>query len=221
MVLRQKIGLFVLLGSVIGGGALSFLLPYAADEQLFANAVAELAEHSYTPWIIGLATFLSGIVVFPAMAFTLVAGFLYQWKGGFIIYPSIITGSILGYAVGRYFSQHSDAIADDDQLAGYKKRISTLVEERGILASLIVRSIPGIPFAIQNSVMGALRVRFRDYMIGTLIGLAGSQAFALTVGMLSAGLLQHAQKVIQNGWLVQLGGGALGLVLIFLPVRKK
>jgi uncharacterized membrane protein YdjX (TVP38/TMEM64 family) len=61
-------------------------------------------------------------------------------------------------------------------------RLDTLekrVAKRGVLAISLLRKVPIAPFTLVNMVLGALKIRFRDFMIGTALGmLPGIAAFA-------------------------------------------
>ncbi|MHB1188900.1 VTT domain-containing protein [Thiobacillus sp.] len=41
----------------------------------------------------------------------------------------------------------------------------------GVFAVLVVRVIPVAPFTVVNMVAGASHISFRDYMLGTLLGM--------------------------------------------------
>ena len=49
-------------------------------------------------------------------------------------------------------------------------RLSARLSRRGIFAQTVSRLVPPVPFALFNPAVGAFRVPFRDYMLGTLLG---------------------------------------------------
>jgi uncharacterized membrane protein YdjX (TVP38/TMEM64 family) len=49
-------------------------------------------------------------------------------------------------------------------------KISRHLARRGVLAVIAIRIIPVAPFSIVNLVAGASHIRFRDFLLGTVIG---------------------------------------------------
>ena len=60
------------------------------------------------------------------------------------------------------------------------KRVSRQLQRRGILAVIAARMVPVGNFSLINITAGALGVRFRDYLIGNVLGLLPG-VLALTV----------------------------------------
>lgn len=53
------------------------------------------------------------------------------------------------------------------------------VAKRGVIAIALIRKVPVAPFTFVNMVIGALGIRFRDFILGTALGmLPGIAAFA-------------------------------------------
>ena len=50
-------------------------------------------------------------------------------------------------------------------------RLSVRVARRGVIAMIIVRTLPLAPYGVVNIVAGASHIRWRDYLIGTAIGM--------------------------------------------------
>ena len=72
------------------------------------------------------------------------------------------------YAVGYFLGR--DLI---QQVIGSKwKRVEQRIGQAGILAVATMRLLPVAPFTIVNIISGAFQVPLRDYIIGSLIGLA-------------------------------------------------
>jgi uncharacterized membrane protein YdjX (TVP38/TMEM64 family) len=62
------------------------------------------------------------------------------------------------------------------------RRVDALEEriaKRGVIAIALIRKVPIAPFTIVNLAIGALGIRFRDFILGTALGmLPGIAAFA-------------------------------------------
>jgi phosphatidylserine/phosphatidylglycerophosphate/cardiolipin synthase-like enzyme/uncharacterized membrane protein YdjX (TVP38/TMEM64 family) len=83
-----------------------------------------------------------------------------------------IAGSVLSaatsYGLGQWLGR--DAVR---RLVGPRiNRLSERIAERGIVAMLIIRILPIAPFTVVNVVAGASHIRLRDFLLGTLLGMA-------------------------------------------------
>lgn len=118
--------------------------------------------------VIGLFGLL-GLLVMPVTVMILVTAVLFDPVQS-VIYASL--GSLfsaslsfaVGHLLGKRYIRH---------LLGRRlNRISRAVAERGVFAVFALRSMPVAPFTIINLVSGASHVSYRDFMLGTLIGMA-------------------------------------------------
>ena len=76
--------------------------------------------------------------------------------------------AILIYFLGRKLGR-----ATVRRFAG--KRINELsrrIAKRGLIAVIVVRMLPIAPFTIINLIAGASHISFRDFVLGTIIGMA-------------------------------------------------
>ena len=64
------------------------------------------------------------------------------------------------------------------------------IERNGTLAVFLLRKIP-VPFLIANVVAGASRVRYRDFVVGTLLGMTAVVVGLAGFGYQLANLLQR------------------------------
>jgi uncharacterized membrane protein YdjX (TVP38/TMEM64 family) len=111
---------------------------------------------------------LGGLAVMPVtvlIAVTILAfgpwlGFAYALTGT-LLSATVTYG--LGHLLGRRWVR---------RLAGARlNRLSQRLAQRGVLAIMAVRIVPVAPFTIVNLVAGASHIRFRDFLIGTIIGM--------------------------------------------------
>jgi phospholipase D1/2 len=88
------------------------------------------------------------------------------------------------------------------------ERVRAALHARGVIAIATIRMLPIAPFAVVNLAAGSIRVRFRDFLIGTALGLApgiivlsafGQQVKSLWEQPTAKGLLALAGIVI--AWL--------------------
>lgn len=118
-------------------------------------------------WVLGIyllaslvAAPITVLVVATLLVFGPALGFVYSLCGALV---AAAFDFWLGHALGR---------AAIRRLAGPRlNAISRRLGESGLLAVLAVRVIPVAPFTVVNLVAGAPRIRFHDFMLGTLLGL--------------------------------------------------
>jgi phospholipase D1/2 len=127
-----------------------------------------------------LAVFvLGGLVVFPvllliaatAAAFGPLLGFAYAALGA--LASAIVTYAI-GAAIGR------DTI--ETVFGTHLSRIRRNIAKRGLFAVAAVRLVPVAPFTLVNLMAGASNVRFADYVLGTIIGMAPGMIMMCALG---------------------------------------
>jgi phospholipase D1/2 len=139
------------------------------DIRKITSWVFSIRDNPARPVII-LGAYLAGsLVLIPvtvlilatALVFGALLGCAYSFAGCFL-------GAAVTYAVGYFLGQ--DFVR---QLIGSRwKRVEKNINRTGILAVATVRLLPMAPFTIVNIVSGAFQVPFRDYIIGSLIGMA-------------------------------------------------
>ena len=115
------------------------------------------------------------LVALPASIFVLSAGFIWGWVLGGVY---AMCGGLLGALVSYFAAQFiGEGLLDRFGRAG--QLVRRQVDHAGFTSLLILRNIPGVPFAALNYGAGVARVPFRDYFFATLIGIAPSK-FVLT-----------------------------------------
>lgn len=120
------------------------------------------------------------LVVVTVIAFGPIAGFTYALTGAML-------SAFVTYAVGHWLGR--DLVR---RFAGTRiNRLSQRLAERGVLAMAVIRFLPIAPFTVVNMVAGASHIRFRDFALGTLLGMApGMLAITVFVDRIAASLQQ-------------------------------
>ncbi len=133
------------------------------------DAGEALEGHAYAPLIVLLAYVVGGLLVIPlmllvagtAIVFGPVLGIVYAFAGG------LLSAAVV-YAIGRKLGRETVR-----KVAGRKlNELSRRLARRGLLAIVFVRLVPVAPFSIVNVVVGAAHIGWRDFLLGTAIGLA-------------------------------------------------
>jgi phospholipase D1/2 len=121
---------------------------------------------------------LTALVVATAVAFDPLLGYGYALAGS-------MASALAGYGLGANLGRRTVR-----RLAGKRiNAVSRKLAKRGLLTVMVVRVIPVAPFTVINLIAGASHIQFRDFMLGTLLGMApGMLAIVLLVDRVTASL---------------------------------
>jgi phospholipase D1/2 len=101
------------------------------------------------------------LIAASGIAFGPVLGPIYAMAG------CLASGS-MGFGIGRWMGQRRV-----ERLGGERVvRVTRMLKRNGTLAVFFLRKIP-LPFTLANIIVGASTVRYRDFVLGTLLGMAG------------------------------------------------
>lgn len=139
-------------------------------------------------FIVGSLVMVPVTLMILATIFTLggISGFLYAFGGA-------VAGAAAGYYFGRILGRDTAR-----RFAGKRlNRLSKRLARRGVLAVVLARMVPVLPFTIVNIVAGASHIRIKDFIIGTAIGmLPGLLAIALFEKGLEEVILEPGRAAI-------------------------
>jgi uncharacterized membrane protein YdjX (TVP38/TMEM64 family) len=129
------------------------------------------------------------ITLFAIVAFGAYVGSAYAMAG-------ILVAAASTYWMGTWLPP-----ATVRRLAGSKlNSISEILRERGLLAVTALRLVPLAPFAVEGLVAGAIRIKFRHFLLGTFFGtLPGTFTTTVFGQQISAGL-RDPQRI--NYWVI-------------------
>jgi uncharacterized membrane protein YdjX (TVP38/TMEM64 family) len=114
---------------------------------------------------------VAAIVFVPQVALAVPTGFSYGLAGGFAIaYPLSVAAALAAFALGRGLLRDrlERRFARDPRVL----RLDTAVRTRGVLVVVLARLSPMFPFAPVNYLFSVTGVSTRQYVIGSVIGLA-------------------------------------------------
>ncbi len=167
---RRFVGLVMLSLFLIAAVITLRYTPLQAYLSLHAMVVlaGELRELALAPLWIMLAFVIGGLLMVPVtlliaatgMVFGTFPGAWYALAGSVL---SAATGYLLGAMLGRDTVRHV--------MGARIRRLSLRVARRGVIAMIIVRTLPLAPYSVVNIVAGASHIRQSDFLIGTVIGM--------------------------------------------------
>ena len=106
------------------------------------------------------------------------------WPGMAYSLGGMVLGATVSYGIGRW----SGAVLVDRWTSNSRLHaVAQALKRRGLWAVIAIRIVPLAPFIMVNIAAGAFRVRLRDFVLGTLIGLApGTVLISLFLDRLTA-----------------------------------
>jgi len=103
---------------------------------------------------------ITPIIVGTALLFDPFTGFVYAILG-------CLLSSSLNYGVGRTLGRETVRRVAGERLNRLSKRLA----KRGLVTVLVVRIVPVAPYSVVNMVAGASHIGFRDFVVGTGLGM--------------------------------------------------
>jgi len=116
----------------------------------------------------------------PKSVLTAAAGLVFGIPLGIgLVLTAATTGAIGAFVLARLLGR--DAVSQVS--AGHLDRLDAVLERHGVLAALVVRLIPVMPFTVLNYACGLTVMRLRHYVAGTVVGLIpGTSVFVVLGG---------------------------------------
>ncbi|ADE14768.1 Phospholipase D [Nitrosococcus halophilus Nc 4] len=181
------------------------------DLQTLVNATRTFKESAGAPFLVLGVYLLAGLIAVPLvllivvtiLAFGSLTGFAYALTGATL-------SAILTYSLGRLLGRRTVRRLGGKRLNWLSRRLA----QRGILTMLAVRLIPVAPFTVVNMVAGASHIRFRDFTVGTFLGMIpGTLGIALFIDRVAATMRDPTPLTfgILGAVLMIIGLGVLGI----------
>lgn len=160
----------IVVGVVLGALALAWRYTPLAQYATAAH-VTRLAEAAagtaWAPVAIVIAYPVASFVMFPrplitlfaVVAFGPVLGFVYAMLG-------VFTSASATYVLGRAMSPRTLRRLVADKLDD----VRAIIEKRGFVAMFAISIVPVAPFIVVGAAAGAMRVAYRSYIAGVLLG---------------------------------------------------
>ncbi|MCH4813295.1 TVP38/TMEM64 family protein [Vreelandella neptunia] len=134
------------------------------------------------PWMFAavMATYASALLVmFPLSLLVVVTGLLFGPVWG-LAYATLgtLTSSVVSFWVGHWLGREALMRYGGRHLRG----LSGYLSKRGIRTMTVINLLPLAPFTLTNMLAGAFHLKFRDYMIGSTLGIVPGLAAVILLG---------------------------------------
>ncbi|PWC36251.1 VTT domain-containing protein [Azospirillum sp. TSO35-2] len=151
-------------------------------------AFHSLGDSPFAPLWVMLAYIVGGYVMFPlTLLIAATAIVMGPWWG----FPTAMGGAVASAAALFWTGRFAGRDLLERHGGPLIARINDRLSDSGIAAVAGVRAVPVAPYTVVNLAAGASKLRFADYVIGTMIGLAP--------GILAFNLLGHQlERTISN-----------------------
>ncbi len=202
---------------LLGGLALLWLATPLHDWVDVAHLVAALnrfGDSAWAPLLLLAAYLVGGLVLFPVNVLIAVTVLVFgPLLGSVYALVGALASAVLLYEIGRGLRQG----ALRSRLTPRLRLLGARIARRGLPAIVFVRVVPLAPYSVVNLVAGAARIRRRDYVFGTALGmLPGIAVNALFVDRILA-LIERPQGSTLCAFVLAL---ALALALLYALRRR-
>lgn len=130
--------------------------------------------------VAGLLVPITILIAATGIVFGPVTGAVYAIAGS-------LASALVSYWLGRWLGRDTVRALVGSRINRLSKRIA----QRGIIAMVIIRILPIAPFTIINVVAGASHLLFRDFLLGTLLGMAPGIILTVTFVHNLAEVIRH------------------------------
>lgn len=165
---------------------------------------------------------LGALLMLPGSVLTMGAGFVYGplW-GSVLVSPVSVVVALAGFAIARRGGRARVA-----RWLGASRRLAAIdaaVGQRGLLVVVLLRLSPVLPFAALNYGLGLTRVRRRDYLLGSAIGMLPATILYVYLGaaLTEAGQLTGSGATSTPLAQAALWAGLLATALVTIVITRQ
>lgn len=207
---KLRVAILLLLAAAIA--ATLVLLPVKQYLEELLQAVRALG--AWGPAILALAYIAATVLLIPGSIMTLGAGFLFGVPIGTV---TVSLGSVAGASVAFWVGRTAARGWVEEKVA-HNRRFHALDEaigREGFKIVLLIRLSPVFPFVFTNYALALTRIRFRDFVLASWIGMLPGTLLYVYIGSTLKSLAELASGGYQGGT-AQNVVFALGLVATFV-----
>lgn len=154
---------------------------WSPDSKDLEQMAASLSAHRHAWYALPavmLAFVVLGLALFPVILLVAATGIAFgPILGPIYAMAGCLASASTGFAIGRFMGLHRV----HRLFGGRITRVTRALKRNGTLAVFLVRKVPA-PFTLVNIIVGASTVRYLDFIVGTVLGMA-----ALVIGLAGFG----------------------------------
>jgi phosphatidylserine/phosphatidylglycerophosphate/cardiolipin synthase-like enzyme/uncharacterized membrane protein YdjX (TVP38/TMEM64 family) len=160
-----------------------------ADVGFVSSVISHPARSQFAPLLAIAAFVVGGLVVFPVLVLiAATAAALGPWTGFVSATIGVLLSSSLLFGIGRVLGH----VRLQRLLGRRASRVQSRIIGKGVVAIAMIRMVPIAPFSIVNVVAGASKLRLRDFLLGTALGMLPGIAVMAALGAQIADLARNA-----------------------------
>ncbi len=159
----------------VGAAALAIMLLLGRRLGAYVPAVAARIDGlgAWGPVAFVGAYIVADLLLIPGALMTLAGGAIFGLvRGSAIVFVAATVGAVAAFLVSRYLARGlvERRLASATRLQAIDRAVSS----RGFRLVVLLRLSPAIPYSLLNYTLGLTRVRFRDFLLGSIGMLPGT-----------------------------------------------
>ena len=159
------------------------------DVGFVSSVISQPARSQFAPLLAIAAFVVGGLVMFPVLVLiAATAAALGPWLGFFSAGAGVLLSALVLFSIGRVLGQ----ARLQRLLGGRAARVQSRIIGKGVVAVAMIRMVPIAPFSMVNVVAGASKLSLRDFLLGTVLGMAPGIAVMAALGAQIADLARNA-----------------------------
>lgn len=181
--------------------------------------LSTLSDETGTPLVLWLLYVLGSLLAVPLSLLVAATGLIFGSAWGFFhALIGTLLAAIATYVVGRMLGRDTIRHYGGESLT----RLSEILARRGVTTMILVSLLPIAPFTLTSMAAGAFHLRFRDYLLGTLIGITPGLLLMTVIGSRIGSLLgsDDLDTVLVSAVVIFFGLGALALLRQYIRRRS-
>jgi uncharacterized membrane protein YdjX (TVP38/TMEM64 family) len=181
----------VITAAVLVGLALAWRFTPLADflePRHMAQRLETLRKLPGAPFYFVAAFVIGGFVMFPVTVMSASTAIVFP---PYIAAPISFTGIILSAGIMHWLGTRLIGPRARQALGSTIKRVDEALADRGVVTIAAIRMVPIAPFTLVNLAAGAVSVPFRDYILGTVLGIAPGTILVCLFGRQVRHFWQH------------------------------
>ncbi|MEU4626545.1 TVP38/TMEM64 family protein [Actinoplanes sp. NPDC023801] len=136
----------------------------------------------WAPAVFVLLYAVVSLLPLPKTVFTLAGGALFGLPAGLsVVVIGAMLGAVAAFLLGRFLGHDTLHWLTGGRIDALEARMT----DHGVWAVVVLRLIPVVPFTAVNYLAGVTRIRLRDFLVGTLVGILPATTASVTVGAYS------------------------------------